>query len=99
MINATGELGEYNVRIDKPIAIPIGVTTAKARPIKYGRIDFLGKYKVAIRAPKPMPSKVSIVIEIIRVKSTVKHDCGEKTDEAASGSNSQRQPHKDRMKA
>ena len=32
--NAIGELGEYNVRIESPIAIPMGVTTANVRPIK-----------------------------------------------------------------
>lgn len=100
MINATGELGEYNVLIERPIAIPMGVTTAKVRPIKYGRIDFRGKYKVAIRAPNPIPSNVSIVNYTRRSKEgTVEHDCGKKRDEAAFGSNSQCQPHENGMKA
>jgi hypothetical protein len=34
VINAAGDVGEYNVRMHSPIAIPIGVTTANVRPIK-----------------------------------------------------------------
>jgi hypothetical protein len=60
VINAAGEVGEYNVRIERPVAIPIGVAVAKVTPIIYGRMDLEGKEIVAIRAPSPIPSKVSV---------------------------------------
>ena len=59
VINDAVDVDEYNVRIESPIAIPMGVTTANVNPIKYGRMDFLGNERVAIRAPNPIPSKVS----------------------------------------
>ena len=34
VIKADTEVGEYNLRMDKPMAIPIGVTTAKVRPMR-----------------------------------------------------------------
>ena len=77
VINAAGEVGEYNVRIERPMAMPIGVTTANAMPMKYGRSDFFGNESVAILAPRPIPSKVSAVSKVDETEDTMKYYRGQ----------------------